>query len=410
MLFKSLIVMLLLACCLRPCQLLACNYNVRDIGFSELRNRPYYLFWYVSRQTEPEIVRTIQKVSSNTLSESNVKAEIVNIENDGHHSAIKYIEALSIKSFPAAVLVSPDNQILRVSIPQPDPSFSNSLASAVEEIISSPKRKEIVEQVLNTFAAVLLIEGTDSQANMQASDTINNAIKVISRQMKTMPKAIANAPVMIVVKQMEFPREKFLLWSLGLDAKTLTQPHVAILYGRVRRMGPVISGEDLTQDRLISLLYLIGADCECGLDRKWMQGPVLPVRWDQTVQSRVAKILRFDPENPMIKTEMDQILRQGPNTGSTIVGDSFPGVTFGYQEFAMVIDPCITGSEDKLRSIQINPPPLQLQQSKSAKAVEVDDIMPAGKLLRNLLYCGAGLAFVTIIASGVIIVRIYKNK
>jgi hypothetical protein len=50
---------------------------------------------------------------------------------------------------------------------------------------------------------------------------------------------------------------------------------------------------------------------------------MLPGRWDEKTQTLTAAALGFDPENPMIKLEMSQILRRGTSL--------YPGVPGGSQ-------------------------------------------------------------------------------
>jgi hypothetical protein len=73
-------------------------------------------------------------------------------------------------------------------------------------------------------------------------------------------------------------------------------------------MGPVLTGDDITTRKILNLLSIVGADCECGLDNSWKLGTMIPLRWDYAMQKRVAGLLGFDVENPMIKSEMSRIL------------------------------------------------------------------------------------------------------
>ena len=101
------------------------------------------------------------------------------------------------------------------------------------------------------------------------------------------------------------------LWSLGIDAETRTEPIFSVIYGRGRQIGQVLKGSDIEEKRLSNILRTIGLDCECGLDRSWMQGPMMPLKWDSDRQAVVANQLGFDAEDPMIKMEMSQILSKG---------------------------------------------------------------------------------------------------
>ena len=79
-------------------------------------------------------------------------------------------------------------------------------------------------------------------------------------------------------------------------------------------------------DNLAQVLSIIGADCECGFDHRWLQGTMLPARWDESLQQRVATGLGFDPESPLIRMEMVSIVRRGMG------GFDAAGVPLGYRE------------------------------------------------------------------------------
>jgi len=115
----------------------------------------------------------------------------------------------------------------------------------------------------------------------------------------------------------------------------LAVPQVVILYGRGRMIGPVLSGERLSQPSVSAILNTIGLNCECGLDRKWMQGVMVPLKWGRDRKQEIAKQLGFNPESPEIRIEMSQILAkggvgQGINR-SKIVGDTLDELLTGYR-------------------------------------------------------------------------------
>ncbi|MEN6425163.1 MAG: hypothetical protein ABFE13_07360, partial [Phycisphaerales bacterium] len=59
---------------------------------------------------------------------------------------------------------------------------------------------------------------------------------------------------------------------------------------------------------------------------RWLQGTMLPARWDESLQQKVAASLGFDPESPMVKMEMVSIVRRGMG------GLGYSDAPFGYQE------------------------------------------------------------------------------
>jgi len=310
----------------------ACRYNVREVGFVDLGIEQYHLYGYVDKNTPAEITSSFEQISYAALLESNIQFEIVDVNQQKDHPAIKYLDSLQIGTFPSAVLVSPDEQTLAVSVTKPGSAsseFEQSLRLALDDILSSPKRQEILQQVSKAYGVVLLIEAADAEQNKKAREAARSAVEQIAGQMEFLPKPIAHPPVLVEIDQESLPQEKVLLWSLGLDKDKIDQPHAAVLYGRARWIGPLFKGEQITQDNLTAVLFVIGEDCECGLDHRWLQGTMLPARWDQKLQAQAAEGLGFDPESPMIKSEISWIVGRGIS--------SYPGVPLGYQE--LVVEP-----------------------------------------------------------------------
>ena len=157
----------------------------------------------------------------------------------------------------------------------------------------------------------------------------------ISSQMGKLEKEIREPPIVEMISTKDFDAEKAFLWSLGIAGIAET-PQVAILYGRGRMIGPVLRDERLDERSLKAIVNTIGLNCECGLDRKWMQGPMVPQKWDDDLQKRFANHLGFDPESPAIRLEMSQILAkggkgQGVNKQASI-GGSLDDLLMGYRE------------------------------------------------------------------------------
>ena len=373
--------------------LFACRYNVRETGFVDLAIRPYYLYCYVSQGTPADITSSFKQISHAVLMDSNIEAEIIDTDRQRDHPSTKYLDLWSIQSFPTAVLVSPDGQSLSVPITKPDQPFKLTLRSVLDNLVSSPKREEILQEVIKTYGVVVLIEGTDPQDNKKAQEAVSEAIVTISRQMEMMPKPIAYPPVLLVIDSKSIPRETILLWSLGLNADEISEPHAAVLYGRARWIGPLMKGKEINETNLSRILFVIGADCECGLDMQWIQGTMLPARWDAKMRARLVKTLEFDPENPMVKMEMSRILMRGTY--------SYPGVPRGYQELVAKSDS--SPAEGQLDS------PAQSRNSASARSAAADTVSEKSGLtvswpaLQRSLYFIAAIT-VLVIAGGLFIV------
>jgi len=325
---------------------------------------------------------------------------------------MKFLDLWSIQTFPSAVLVSPDGQSLVVPVTEPDRSFKETLWSALDDILSSPKREEILQQVAKSYGVVLLIEGADDQENKRAKEAASAAIEQISSQIELMPKPIAHPPVLIVMDSKSAFREKVLLWSLGLDAEGpiagLSKPgttglgktYAAVFYGRARWIGPLFKDKEITEYNLASVLFIIGADCECGFDYIWLQGTMLPARWNENLQARVAETLGFDPENPMIKMEMSSIIGRGMG------GSSYPGVPFGYQEL-------VVESESLNDDRQISPADVENTATPGVNTPErVSEPAPLAEgypLLRNTIFVLVGLSALVLISGIAIVVKAKKR-
>lgn len=291
----------------------SCKYTVRDIGFTDLGSTPYQLYLYFDNNTPEKIVSAFQRITYAALLDANVEAETIDIKQQTQHQGLSFLRSQNIKSMPAVILMSSDGSAVNLPFSYSDNNYNEPVWQIVEKVVSSPLREKIVKSVATTYGVVLLIEGKDKKQNSLAQKVLKRAIEDISLVLDIMPKPIKEPPQLIEVSQQQFLQEKVLFWSLDVKMKDTNEPQVAILYGRGRRIGPVLKGDEITKNNVFSLLSLIGADCECGLDRSWMLGKMIPLRWDSKIQSGLIKSLGFDVESPMVKAEMSQILSLAPS-------------------------------------------------------------------------------------------------
>ena len=101
-----------------------------------------------------------------------------------------------------------------------------------------------------------------------------------------------------MIPHQDIGKERALIWSLGMDWQATEEPQASILIGRGRRLGPALKGDAITSVQLQEMLAVAGQDCECDLDRSWMQGPRMPMAWGPERQQASYQWLGFDPENP----------------------------------------------------------------------------------------------------------------
>jgi len=390
--------------CLSSTAVFACRFNVRDVGFVDLENQPYGFFCFVSNSTEKQIADDFMEIATAQLSQTNIKAITVNVDQASDHPAMKYLSP-DAKNFPVFILLSPSKQVTPIDSVEKGDGFKDSLRDTLEKIVSSPIRKEIIEKTIDAFGVVLIIEGPDAEENKKAVLDGQAAIKEITAQMSYLLKHIAKPPVLIQLKRQKQAQEEILLWSMGIDADDITQPYAIIFYGRGRRMGPVLSGKDLAEEMLLKFFYVIGADCECDLDRSWMQGNMMPAKWDSDQLKILSEQLGFDTEHPMIKLEMSQIIRMGPQSGNNVADLNAIG-GFGYQEIEIIFDPPALEPDRQANSDTVSKTPAADVEFVAQPESDEDEF----KLSSPLYMIGIAGIFVLVIGSYFMILAIGKKR
>lgn len=291
---------------------MACRFNIREIGFAEIAPNPYILYYFHEGQDQK--ADEFQRVAGKAFQYSNVKTKAVSVLNN-EDPVLNYLKSDGQRKFPVAVLLSPDGTTREFPIPGGQPEIK----SLLRNIVGSSFRSNIKSMLVHKYAVVLLLSGVDDQENQLATDYAKKDITELESIMPRMPKLIDEGPELVVLSRTEMEQEQILLWSLGIDASEVKQPMAVIIYGRGRIMGDVIPFKDIQTNSIFKLLNIIGADCECGLDRKWMLGKLIPMTWDPHLRTELFGLLKFDVENPMILAEMSQIIsiessKSGGNT------------------------------------------------------------------------------------------------
>jgi len=372
----------------------SCRYTVREIGFSDIGSAPYILYVYTKSDIPEDNISTIRKLSYALLNESNVKLEIINLDEKEPSPALNYLQSYEITSFPSAVLVSPGGESMICPFISPGQSFNESAWLLLESLVSSQVQNEIIKHLVQSFCVVLIIEGSNTLKNKKTKHEVNEAFKEIKIMLKQMPKIVNDPPSLCIIPYKNIRDEHILLMSLGINKKEFNDPHVAIIYGRGRIMGPVLTGTQITKRRIFNLLTIVGADCECGIDHSWILGRMIPLRWEPSVQSKLAKYLGFDVENPMVKSEMSQIISLKPITENPInpIEDNLLGYTEGKFEIQKRSDdiPRISATE--------------IRESFSQTSHLINN-----QALKIILFSLSGI-FLIILFAGIFIFVKYKRK
>ena len=324
-----------LLACLLSLEAQACRFNVRDVGFVDLGSEPYKLYIFVG-DSMPEAEReSLQSIATATFYDSNVKAKLLPLGQARQGGAKVFLPDGFTGKTPVAVLVSPDQErTIPIPLVKDGVPILQTAWDALESVLDSPRRNGILSKVFDCYGVVLVVEGSDVAQNRDIRSMADVVVSGITAKLPELEKAIQQPPVIEVISAEAFEAERAFLWSLGIH-KVLDLPQVVILYGRGRMIGPVLSGEKLSQSSVSAILNTIGLNCECGLDRKWMQGVMVPLKWDRDRKQEIAKQLGFNPESPEIRIEMSQILaKSGAGQGSNrskIVGDTLDELLTGYR-------------------------------------------------------------------------------
>jgi hypothetical protein len=325
----------ILLACLLSVEAMACRFNVRDVGFVDLGSEPYRLYLFVGDAMPPTERESLQSIATATFYDSNVKAQLLPLGQARQGEAKAFLPEGFTGETPTSVLVSPDQKtILPVPLAKGGVPILQTAWDALESVLDSPRRNAILKKVFECYGVVLVVEGSDVAQNQRAHSMSDGVVSEITAKLPGLEKEIQQPPVVEVISAEDFGAERVFLWSLGIR-EVLPSPQVVILYGRGRMIGPVLSGERLSQPSVSAILNTIGLNCECGLDRKWMQGVMVPLKWDRDRKQEIAKHLGFNPESPEIRIEMSQILAkggvgQGINR-SKIIGDTLDELLTGYR-------------------------------------------------------------------------------
>ncbi len=311
----------------------ACRYTVCEIGYAEFNIDHYRLILFKDDDVSDEMATLFKRTAYGALLDANVKSELIDVKLIREDTTMNYYTTYKRAGEPLAVLIAPDGKAFPFYMAGKMPDFRESVWQVLQAAVSSPVRKQIKDHIINSFAVVLFIEGDDRAGNERILEQLRAAMQDIKGVQNSMPKPFEYPPYLIVLPRDQIKNEQVLLWSLGWKEDLEGQPAAAILYGRGRLMGKLLSGELLKKEYAYNLLTIVGADCECGLDRSWILGAMMPLRWDRNSRKEVVKWHDFDAENPSVKAEMSQILSISPGKAAKAGSNSL----YGYTENAIKV-------------------------------------------------------------------------
>lgn len=301
-----------------------CRYTIRDVAFVDLGGDGWILRAEVPEGTSDDWASTLKRIARASLADSNVELVIARGDKD---------------SPLTTSLVAPDGRSLSLALPTDPDALARHGWDELDAVASSAARDRFRARCLEIHAAVVVFEGEDVADNVRVNGLAKEAISQVLGTLEELPKPSRAPPEVIAVPFGDRRKERVLHWATGADEEEAGDAHVVVLYGRGRRMGPVISGPVITASAIKQALLLIGQDCECELPRSIMRGSQIPLAWGKDQADRAQDVLGFDGRNPMVKQEIARIVARestSPNAPSVLGVDP---LGLGYHEEEVVTAP-----------------------------------------------------------------------
>lgn len=315
---------------------LACQYTVRDVGFVDLQPRAYSLYILPDAETLPLWTEFREGAGTAFFADSNIRLEVVGEAEFKTHADLAGL-ADRIDSLPRAILMAEDGRPLILDNPIRSGAAQAEILAFLEGFLDSPVRKEITRHLIRSHCVTLLVEGATDEANRSLTEGIDRIHDALAKRLDRLDKPAKEGPKLVRLPRERRDSEKILLWSLGIEERDGAAASVAVLFGKGRAIGGAMTGTKADLAEIEKRVGLIGESCECELDRSWMQGESIPLRWNMEMQTEVARTLGFDAENPMVKMEIAQILDKGSGTGPAVESFAYSeDPLFGYGEMEVV--------------------------------------------------------------------------
>ena len=383
----------------------ACPYAVRTVGFSGWKRPPFQVYWLVNHATpnRRQVTQAFEQASDMVLFDSNVDARVVNVDEPAGRALPLPIRALNVKRFPSAVLAGPAGRVMVVPHIGGERTGADTIRSALEHVVWSPAREEIAKHVVRHWCVMVVVPGTDRAENARVDRAIAAASKEIVGFTTVLNEVVSQGPHVVPVSGAS-PKEAVLLWALGLDRADRARTHAVVVYGRGRRAGPTLTGEELTKESLLTAFRALGENCECTTAQQWQNQPPVPLRWDETRQAEVRRVLKVDEEQMQADVLSTWSVGGGTRSGGAAVQ--------GYVEMAVPMgggddegQPSDVAHEASSRRATRHPAPTNgPTRSAPPRAEPSPDASPLEQQTGwALLFATAGLA-VLVLAVGLVLV------
>lgn len=328
----------------------ACPYAIRAVGFTGWKAPPFHVYLLVKNAMpdREKVTSAFEQASDVVLFDSNVEAQVVNVDKEREHPALRHVQGLKVRTLPAALLVSTSGRAMVLEGIGAKGLSEEALQSELERVVWSEARADIADHIVRHWCVVLVVQGADRADNVRADRAVEAAAKKVVGTMTTMGEEIRLGPHVVRVRA-QAPDERIVLWSLGLDQADRKKAHAVVLYGRGRQFGPVLSGETLTQDDLLAAFRGLGENCECITADQWLSQQPVPLRWSEEKQTEVRQVLKVDEEQMRADVLSTWSVSSGRGGGAL-------GAARGYVEVAMPVEGAAPEPGATSEDVAVSPP------------------------------------------------------
>ncbi|MCD6350816.1 MAG: hypothetical protein J7M26_01745 [Armatimonadetes bacterium] len=279
--------------------LLACPYSIRDSGFIVREPYPYRLLVAVDASVpdRPSLAKALASAVEPYEADANLTAQLVDLSDPAPDELTRRVAALELGPLPAVVLLTPRDRLVVLKGLGGPGLRGPRVAEMVRQVVFSPARDQISRHLISDWCVVLVCEGPDAAENRQVQDAVAQASQTVAGEQTEMGQKISTPPFVLTLPY-GAQGEEVLLATLGLDQSDSSRARLAVLFGKARRLGPVIPATQAKAELLAGLFRLLGRNCTCTSDPRLLLGPAAPLLWGADLRQRVHDELGFDPDSP----------------------------------------------------------------------------------------------------------------
>ncbi len=281
-----------------------CKYNVRDVAFVNVHGKSWQLQLVKPNKVDDNQFEQWNETLRAKLDRSNVGYVWLQADSKQAAQLLDHIGQQESAS-PAMALTGPAGLVIPFG---ESANEQTRLADELVKMLESPARREILDNLVDALCVVVLVESDDEDKNAACRQTLVTAIDKMERQMWTLEKPTDKGPVLVTISNQQKIAESWLLKSLAIENDDL--PAVAIVFGQGRRLGEVLTGDEITVEKIVGRASVCGQDCECDLNRDWLYGQQMIHLWSKQHELAAERSLSFDPNSAFVIAEVAQIIQK----------------------------------------------------------------------------------------------------